>query len=170
MNPQETADPKKSENRLLFIAAIIPLGVMLFSLIAHSRTNLIFNDKDEGTTLSAQKSEALAKNMHSWQDLSWSEKEKAVFLCITFLRSQKNCAILKSPQHYVTRINQLVRQDPSIKEKDLMTILTGLAVIEYDFFNGVNADEQAMRMLGPKLFEENKRTREEESRKIAPSR
>ncbi len=169
MNPQETVDQERRENRFLLIAAALPLCIMLFLFFSHAGKTFVFNDADE-VKLSPQKIEALSKNMHIWQDLSWSEKERAVFMGITYFRLEKNCAILKSPQHYVVLINRWIKEDPSVKEKDLMSVLTGLAVMDYDFFNGVNADAQAMKMLGPKLFEENKKIKQAESEKIAPIR
>jgi hypothetical protein len=166
MNPQEAVNQERSEKRLLLIAAIIPVCVMGLLFFSNSNKTFVFNDNDE-LKLSAQKGEALSKNLHIWQDLSWGEKEQAIFIYMTYLRKERNCAILKSPQHYVVLINRLLQQEPSVKEKDLLTVLISLAVIDYDFINGVNADAQAMKMLGPKMFEENKKIKKTENERIA---
>lgn len=98
-------------------------------------------------------------NMTDWQSFGWEEKERLVASAIRYFKETQHCAISKSSGFYVKTLDALLREDPSAVSKDLFTVLTVAAIVEYDFFNGISADEQALRILGPVLFEQNKRYR-----------
>lgn len=164
MNEKETLPASWFEFFLLMSLAAIPLCLFAWMAVSHSKNAPLFDPKERDAA-AIQKAEPLGQNMSSWDNLSWDDKESAAAMAIEFFRKTANIAILKSPQHYVLLINTLLKEKPEAKEQSIFVILQSLAIQEYDFFNGQNADAQAKQLLGPELFERNKnfqKAREEE--------
>jgi len=65
--------------------------------------------------------------------------------------------INKSAWHYVQMIDQIAAQNPQILQKPFGELLETMAIIDYDFDNGVDKDVLAKRILGEAGFEANKK-------------
>lgn len=157
----------KLEPLLLWMVALIPVCVLCFLALANFHNFSALNGAKEEKGL-AQEAARFSASMEGWPSLSWPEKEKLIYSAILLFRLQLNCAILKSPGYYVVQIDHLLKQNPSAKENSLFTLLKGVAITEYDFYNGVNADEQALKFLGPKMFEENQKARKTNEESVVP--
>lgn len=114
---------------------VLPLCVMTAMAMNHR----VPKNAPDGTPFPEtfpQKAALLDRNMNVWPALSWREKEAVVFMTMTYFRREKNTAILKSPEHYVLLINQLLKKDPAARQASLGTILQRLAVLENDLWDG----------------------------------
>lgn len=153
---QSHSQEHRMEGMLLLGLAIIPLAVFLWMTLMHQdeKPTVDFR-KDQEFLL--EKMPLLEKDLNIWDALTWSEKENAVAMGVESFRQTRNTAILKSPQHYVVLINRLLEENHSAKDQNLFTVLSSLAIQEYDFFNGADADLQARQLLGPELFEVHKK-------------
>jgi hypothetical protein len=61
------------------------------------------------------------------------------------------------PAHYVQMIDQAVGQNPQMLERPFGELLQVLAIVDYDFDNGMDKDVLAKKVLGEDGFEKNKR-------------
>jgi len=94
-----------------------------------------------------------------WFELNRADKIKAIETVFGLFKDRENVAILKSPDFYVDRVDGMLRSNPALG-LNLPTVLKILTVMEYDFYNGQNKDELAQQILGPQLYEQNRRRRE----------
>jgi len=60
------------------------------------------------------------------------------------------------PAHYVQMIDQAVGQNPQMLERPFGELLQVLAIVDYDFDNGMDKDILAKKVLGEDGFEKNK--------------
>lgn len=65
--------------------------------------------------------------------------------------------INESPAHYVQMIDQVVGQNPQMLNKPFGELIQILAIIDYDFDNGISKDVLARKILGEAGFEANKK-------------
>ena len=70
---------------------------------------------------------------------------------------QKGVTIKKPASYYVDFIDQMLNDRPDLLNSPFKDVLQFAAIIEYDFDNGQNKDQMALRLLGQQVFEENKR-------------
>lgn len=154
-------DPEKI---LIPAAAIFPVLVLCLFVLFHAKGRPAYligaAGSPNGTVL---------RGLQDWRSLNWEEKEKSVALAIAYFRNEKNCAILQSPGHYVVLANRFFQKDPSFLNGNLMTVMRVLAIQEYDFYSGVNADEQALKLLGPDLFRKNLEVRQAGGMRLRPA-
>ena len=61
------------------------------------------------------------------------------------------------PTHYVGMVDQVVAQNPQMLERPFGELLQMLAIIDYDFDNGMDKDELARKVLGEAGYEANKK-------------
>lgn len=167
MSPKNRAVSSTSDERLLWAIALVPVFVLCLFVILHPKVRPGRNavsEKQSGNSSDA----ILATNLSGWQVSAWEEKERRVDAAVLYFREQMNCAILQSSGHYVPLIDRFLRENPLLREKSLPTVLRGLAIQEYDFYSGVNADDQALKFLGPALFRENQVARKNEEARLRP--
>ena len=73
-------------------------------------------------------------------------------------RYQKEGVKINQPAtHYVELIDQLVQQNPQMLERPFGELLQLLAIIDYDFDNGMDKDSLAKQVLGEAGYEDNKK-------------
>jgi hypothetical protein len=77
--------------------------------------------------------------------------------------------ITAPPAHYVTEIDQMVQQNPEMLKRPFGELLQMVAIIDYDFDNGVNKDDLARKLLGEAGFEENKKRFTQQAQEQQPS-
>ncbi len=156
------------ESRLLWGVALIPVVILCFLAVSNRAQLAAMNAPGKEKVLT-QEALRFSASMEGWRSLAWSEKEKLVYAAILIYREQMNCAILKSPGYYVVRLNRLSERDPAAMKQGLFTLLKGLAIMDYDFYSGVNADEQALKFLGPEMFRVNQKTRKADAERVVPT-
>jgi len=64
--------------------------------------------------------------------------------------------INEPPLHYVQMIDQVVGQNPQILQRPFGELIQILAIVDYDFDNGMNKDDLAKKVLGEAGYEANK--------------
>ncbi len=64
--------------------------------------------------------------------------------------------INEPPEHYVQMIDQMSQTTPQMLERPFGDLLKILAIIDYDFDNGMDKDELARKVLGDAAYEQNK--------------
>ena len=64
--------------------------------------------------------------------------------------------INEPPEHYVQMIDQMSASNPQMLERPFGQLIQILAIIDYDFDNGMDRDELARKVLGEQGYEENK--------------
>jgi hypothetical protein len=65
--------------------------------------------------------------------------------------------INEPPSHYVEMIDQIVTQNPDMLNRPFGELVQIVAIVDYDFDNGMNKDDLAKKVLGEEGFEENKK-------------
>ena len=65
--------------------------------------------------------------------------------------------INEPPMHYVSLINQIVRENPQMLERPFGELVQIVAIVDYDFDNGMDKDMLARKVLGEAGFQANKR-------------
>jgi len=65
--------------------------------------------------------------------------------------------IKEPPEHYVEMIDQIVAQNPDMLQRPFGELVQIVAIVDYDFDNGMNKDDLARKVLGEQGFEENKK-------------
>ena len=83
-------------------------------------------------------------------------KEMTVKEYIERYYKQEGTKILKPPMFYVSMIDGMASQNPSMLQKPFKDILQIMAIIEYDFDNGVDKDLMAKKLLGEAGYLSNK--------------
>jgi hypothetical protein len=69
---------------------------------------------------------------------------------------QRGIKIKKSSESYLTLINEVVAGNPTLLENPFADVIRFVAVLEYDFDNGTDRDEMAKKVLGEKLYQDNR--------------
>jgi hypothetical protein len=70
---------------------------------------------------------------------------------------QQGVKINEPPAHYVEMIDQIVTQNPDMLNRPFGELVQIVAIVDYDFDNGMNKDDLARKVLGQEGFEENKK-------------
>lgn len=106
----------------------------------------------------------LSRNMSIWERLNLTEKKAAADGVILLYKNRDNVAILNGAEFYAGKIDETLLTNPMVVNLDMMTMFKILAIMEYDFYNGENKDDLALKTLGKPGFEENRKRRELASR------
>ncbi|MBF0571744.1 MAG: hypothetical protein HQL12_07700 [Candidatus Omnitrophica bacterium] len=61
------------------------------------------------------------------------------------------------PLHYAQMIDQMAEANPQMLQRPFGELLQILAIVDYDFDNGMNKDDLARKVLGEAGFEQNKK-------------
>jgi hypothetical protein len=61
------------------------------------------------------------------------------------------------PAHYVQMLDQIASSNPQMLQRPFGELLQVLAIVDYDFDNGIDKDQLARHVLGDAGFEENKK-------------
>jgi hypothetical protein len=69
---------------------------------------------------------------------------------------QEGVKISAPPAHYVEMIDQLTKQNPQMLDRPFGELIQMLAIIDYDFDNGMDRDVLARKVLGEQGYEVNK--------------
>ena len=102
----------------------------------------------------------LSRNMSLWERMNQTEKRAAAEGVILLIKNRDNSAILNNAVFYVGKIDETLRTNPMVVNLDVTTMLRILAIMEYDFYNGENKDDLALKTLGRTGFNENRTRRE----------
>lgn len=70
---------------------------------------------------------------------------------------QQGVKINQPPLHYVQMVDQIATDNPQILQRPFGELLQVLAILDYDFDNGINKDDLARKVLGEEGFEANKK-------------
>ena len=65
--------------------------------------------------------------------------------------------INEPPLHYVQMIDNIVGENPQMLQRPFGELIQIVAIVDYDFDNGMNKDDLAKKVLGEAGFEENKK-------------
>jgi len=65
--------------------------------------------------------------------------------------------INEPPEHYVQMIDQITGANPQMLQRSFGELIQIVAIVDYDFDNGMDKDELARKILGDAGFEANKR-------------
>lgn len=101
--------------------------------------------------------ERLAVSSEIWMHLVDREiKALIVETYIDWYREQG--VMIRKPQiDYMLLLDSIALQNPSLFDAPFQNVLMVAAVMEYDFDNGMNKDQLALKILGPQLYEMNKK-------------
>jgi len=69
---------------------------------------------------------------------------------------EQNIIIRKPARHYVALIDSMADQNPSLLTNPFQDVIKYVAVIEYDFENGMDKEKMAYEILGKKAYFQNK--------------
>ena len=69
---------------------------------------------------------------------------------------KQGAKISAPPENYVQMIDQIVTANPQMLERPFGELIQILAIIDYDFDNGMNKDDLARKVLGEQAYEANK--------------
>jgi hypothetical protein len=69
---------------------------------------------------------------------------------------QQGVKINEPPLHYVQMIDQVVEQNPQMLQRPFGELVQMMAIVDYDFDNGMNKDDLARKVLGEAGYEANK--------------
>ena len=69
---------------------------------------------------------------------------------------QKGIRIQKSAAHYVQLLDSMGRQNPGLLQQPFSPLLRFIVIMEYDFDNGMDKDALAHKVLGEKIYQQNK--------------
>lgn len=83
-------------------------------------------------------------------------KQIIVLKYIEWYRKQ-GIMIRKDAGHYVSMIDGMSRENPTLLQQPFSNLLKLVAIIEYDFDNGQDRDRLAKQVLGDKLHQENRK-------------
>lgn len=167
MNQKSIFADFSPEDLMLRLAVLVPVLALCLFVAIQFKSHPVHGKISEKETLMLAPS-VFSGGLQDWSQLSWEEKEKRVNAGILYFRQEKNCAILQSPGHYVVLLDGFLKGNPSFQKKDLVTLLYGLAVQEYDFYSGINADDQALNFLGPDLFRKNREMQQAARARLQP--
>jgi hypothetical protein len=70
---------------------------------------------------------------------------------------QEGVKINEPPMHYVQMIDQLTQQNPQMLQQPFGELIQILAIIDYDFDNGMDKDALVRKVLGEAGYEANKK-------------
>lgn len=70
---------------------------------------------------------------------------------------QEGVKINNPPVHYVQMIDQISQSNPQMLQRPFGELLQILAIVDYDFDNGMDKDELARKVLGEAGYEANKK-------------
>lgn len=151
-----------TNGRVFWIAAGIAAGAALFSWTPVNpflRESAFTADdvaaRDMQTILAS-----LQENMTLWPALSRQQKFEALEYILRAYRSGQHVQIEKTPNFYLDRLDEVSQQE-AMKQLSIERVVMMLAIMEYDFGNGMDPDALARRVLGPVVYEANKKRREE---------
>jgi len=69
---------------------------------------------------------------------------------------QEGVKINETPLHYVQMIDQITSENPGMLNRPFGELLQMVAIVDYDFDNGMNKDDLARKILGEAGYEANK--------------
>lgn len=95
----------------------------------------------------------LIANSQDWASLTAEQKEGVLQEYMKIFRERENSVILNSPSFYVSRVDDALNNNPTMKSLSLPVILKISAVMEYDFYNGQDKEKLAQEILGPQIYE-----------------
>ena len=99
---------------------------------------------------------ALGKDLSVWETLSWRDKVLAVEEVMATFRERDNTGILKSAPFYIRKLDEAFAANPKTGRASLEGMIRVLATVEYDFYNGQDADRLARGLLDSHSFKANK--------------
>jgi hypothetical protein len=82
-------------------------------------------------------------------------KEATIAMYIEWYK-QNGMVINKTPSDYVGIIDSMMQNNPEMLKNPFKDILKIVAIIEYDFDNGMNKDMMVQKVLGEQGYQENK--------------
>ncbi len=101
--------------------------------------------------------EALQSSGKSW-GLIISRKDKEIVVQEFIKQYAKEGIVIRKPAvYYANFIDEMVKGSPEMLELPFERVLQVVAVMEYDFENGQNKDLLAQKILGPQVYEKNKK-------------
>lgn len=143
------------------ISSVLCVFVIAFSFLS---ATAIAKKEEKKKDLSLQeKMDGMMVSAAGWSDLKVDEKKQAVGLIVDLYKVRENSAILKPSDFYVSKIDENLAKDASMATLGLPGIIKVLAVMEYDYYNGQNKEELAQKVLGPQLYDENRKKRAREA-------
>ena len=102
-----------------------------------------------------------------WEELEYSseiwgrmlDREPKVVTVDRYIKAfnRHGVKIRLAASHYVDMIDAMATQNPGILKQPFRGIMQLVAIIEYDFDNGMNKDLMAKKILGEHVFSVNKR-------------
>lgn len=102
--------------------------------------------------------ESLDKSSKAWP-LIIDRKAKGVTVSHYIEKlSQSGAKVTKDPMHYADMIDSMYKENPSMLAQPFLDLLRIMAIIEYDFDNGIDKDAMARRIFpDDKSFQANKK-------------
>jgi len=143
----------------IIVLAVLAVGLCLGFLSIKTEKKSSMEKQGAGMAFGDMMNQ-LSQNMSLWNRMSPDEKKQSVDAVVAVYKNRDNIAILNSADFYVTKINETLVNNASVANLDIMTMLRILAVMEYDYYNGQNKDELALKILGEKAFAENQTRRQ----------
>jgi hypothetical protein len=101
--------------------------------------------------------EGLAVSSKIWPELVDHEIKVLVVQTYFDWYREQGIFIQKPAENYVSLLDVMAGQNVGIFERTFQDVMMFVAVMEYDFDNGMNKDELAYKLLGPAFYEQNKK-------------
>jgi len=148
---------------VLAVAGVLAVGSCYGFLSVKTDKAPVTDKKGSGVAFPDMMTQ-LSQNMNLWERLNLDEKKQAVDAVISLYKNRDNVAILNTGEFYVGKIDETLKNNPSVVNMDIMTMMRILPIMEYDFYNGENKDTLARKTLGEKGFTENQTRRQMSAR------
>jgi len=101
--------------------------------------------------------EGLAVSSEIWPRLIDQQIKNLIVVTYIDWYREQGVMIKKSPAEYVILLDSMGQQDVSLLQRPFQDVLRVLAIMEYDFDNGMNKDQMALKVLGKELYEQNRK-------------
>jgi len=88
-----------------------------------------------------------------WMHINREDKIKLIDSMKQMFEEKDNVIIKQSSEYYVDELDALIASGPEFQSYKLKIIFTTIAVMDYDFDEGIDKDETARKWLGPAYLE-----------------
>ena len=97
----------------------------------------------------------LESSSHVWASVMDSDAKELII--VKFMEELRNEGgyIRKSAVHYVQLIDEMMYQNPTMLDNPFKDVLRVVAILEYDFDNGVDKERLARHVLGDQGYQQN---------------
>lgn len=102
-------------------------------------------------------SEELTKSSEVWTRIMDNQVKAQIVVTYINWYHQQGIVLQKSPGEYLYLLDSASMENPSMFELPFADVLRLLAIMEYDFNNGMNKDQMVVATFGQNFYQQNKK-------------